>query len=309
MRCKETPVEQEARRIVRRYRIHIAAVLTALVGGYILLLLFVPMPTVLQVLPALLMPIAYGVALNLFVRKDVQDLLLTRLDAPLYQAVLERLNWHNLVPVLTAEYALGHFARVAAICRRELASERVLGKRCACLLYLAHCAFDCGDDAGLREICAQYDAELGTAPPQGRAKISARLPRMDFYRAYANRDDAFCTNYAARSPKTCWEDISLCFVRARLALRQGDAISANVCFSTIAERAPKLHFSALAAYGLTAIASGLPYAVPPVPSVDENLPRFPGRRVRGATIFLQMLGWLGIVCGALLLAGVRWGKL
>lgn len=224
-------------------------------------------------------------------RKCVLDVLNDKLEADEYLATiyLGKFDTPAATWQLLGEYYCGHYANVVGICKQKLAEPKVSKRNTYIYLtYLANVYFEMGDDQNLRSVLEKYQACLITEKPKVQAKYKKQFLRMAFYEAYLNGDREKCEAWLNQSTPVKLNAYHRTYIKARLALWDGDWDEARGCFESLACEVPQLCYGKLAMHWLQNDDRQATYAecFSPVADVQVNLFPSPHRKIRKVLIWV-----------------------
>ena len=105
----------------------------------------------------------YRLAFYFMSVKDFMFPLSLRLDAPLHYELVKqgKIAAYSAVFQIQAEYFVGHYANVIALCYEKLNDKRVNKRwKYYYLSYLANTYFDLGEEERLHEVCDRFYGEI-----------------------------------------------------------------------------------------------------------------------------------------------------
>ena len=265
--------------------------------------------SIVSVLLFFLAALVIGIGLNLFAQKKwVLSTLVKDLDAPLYYEIIKTGRFYNHLAIehLQAEFYMGNYSNVLAICNQKLADPKVTKKYGYFYIFYLACVYFRTDDRDrLQQACQQMEAFLANtkAKPSGAGADFVEV--FQFYNAYLRSDWDACEKWLDSNPrKTEFACVNNDYLRARVALEKGEIDKAKELFKTVMQRAPKLHLSTHAAHALEAIEAGRPYGEgidPVAPTENFMLPVAPKSK-KAVSVWL----WVIIMCTFLSIVYLKW---
>lgn len=201
-----------------------------------------------------------AVALVLF-RKMISGTILDQLDAPLYSEIVRqgKIYVPSAIYQMQAEYYLGNYENVIAICNRKLAEKRVSKKyKYYYLAFLANCYFDIGNEEKTKESCDFFYQSV--AKEKHNKRIIKQFSVFEFIQGYLKRDFDICNQYIHKhhSPIKL-SQTAIEFKKARIALVRGEKDEAKIHFQKITKYAPLLNYAILSEKALQAIEEDYEY--------------------------------------------------
>ncbi len=298
-------IRDTARKLLRRFKTYNLIIFllffTTLVLVGIFAELWVLVPTIVAVyfgakgiLPALSRKMLYGA-------------LMDSVDAPLFYELTRQypLVDRSGFVLLDAEYAVGLYGNVIALCERNLNDGKLSAKYgYGYYSYLANVYFDIDDTDALRSVCDRFDEWVASAKPSKREKISKYIHSMSFYRCYLERDYAGCRQFLSAPQSIKLYQMITSYRKGRLSLLEGNPDIAVSHFEAASSLSETCHLYTLSQNGLRAIHDGIPYrdTLEPVVRNDNYVAPRPSRvplffsRVNSLICILLFIGWLCLVC-------------
>ena len=267
--------EQKAKAILKKHRIFgnlLTIWLAAMLVGIFLLI----SDLLGNVLCITLCYVFYRLAFYFMSVKDFMFPLSLRLDAPLHYELVKqgKIAAYSAVYQIQAEYFVGHYANVIALCYEKLNDKRVNKRwKYYYLSYLANTYFDLGEEERLREVCDRFYREL--ASERKRERIFKRFRGFSFFSTYLNRNFEACDQYLQeKTEKNPLLRINSLHLKARVAWLKGDTESAKASFEAVIAEAPLLHYAKLSDAALKAMENGTEYreAIKPVLETETPAP-------------------------------------
>jgi len=263
---------------------------------------FSHLPSIVVVLIALAGGLIFGVWASIFANKKwIISTLIQDLDAPLYYEIVKTGRFYSNVAIdhLQAEFFMGNYSNVVAICNQKLADPKIAKKYGYIYIsYLARVYFRTGDNARLQQACEQMQAFLATAKSKPSKNVKAFIEVIQFYRAYLLRDWDACEKWLdSNPPKTEFARVDNDHTRARVALEKGEIDKAKELFQAVVQRAPKLSYATHAAHALEAIEANRPYSEgiePVVPNESFTLP-IPPKSSKGVAVLIWVIFFIVIL--------------
>lgn len=216
----------------------------------------------------------YLLAFYFMSMKDVMFPLTLRLDAPLHYELVKqgKLVAISAIYQIQAEYFVGHYANVIALCYEKLKDTRVNKRwRYYYLSYLANTYFDLGEEERLREVCDRFYGEI--ASERNKERVFKRFRGFSFFSTYLNRNFEACDQYLQeKTEKNPLLRINSLYLKARVAWLKGDTESAKASFEAVIAEAPLLHYAKLSEAALKAMENGTDYRETIKPLLETETP-------------------------------------
>ncbi len=193
--------------------------------------------------------------------KMIYRTLLDQLDAPLYNEIVKqgKIYVPSTIFQMQAEYYLGNYGNVIAICHRKLATKQVAKKyKYYYMTFLANCYFDTGDEEKLRDVCDAFYQSV--AKEKRGERFIKRYSVFEFIQSYLTRNFDACNQYIQKRRssikliKTATD-----FKKAYIALANGEKDAAKIQFRAIVKKAPFLNYAMLSEKALQSIEEGYEY--------------------------------------------------
>ena len=262
-----------AKQYVKSYRRFIA------VGFIILVALWLVLYNVVFQKSFIGLPLAYACpALTVFAlkiyasNKYLNAPLSNDLNAPLYYEIITTGKFYDRTArvYLQAEYFMGHYENVIAICNQMLAKPKTKRKLYySYVTYLANVCYNLGDRENLQKICQQVSVFLADEKPRVKKRLARFIKRLQFYDDYLEQNWDACENYlAANVGTTALSHIVNLYDKAHVALAKGELDRAKVFFAEV-QKAQGLCYADHATHALEAIEADRPYSEGIEP-VNEN---------------------------------------
>lgn len=230
--------------------------------------------------------------------KDLFSHLNMKMDAPLYYALVKHGKFCHASAVyqIQAEYFIGNYTNVIALCNRKLGEKRLAKHfQYHYFYYLANTYFNLGEDEKLREICDLFYQKLATE--RKKDKIFKRFADFSFFSIYLNRNFEACEQHLNKVQKIPLVLADVAFSKARVALLKGETEEAKNYFKKVIAEAPLLHYADLSKAALQAMENGMEYQEAMVPFAEKESPKplTPPAVASGLPIFQKIMTVILIV--------------
>ena len=265
--------EQKAKAILKKHRLF-GVLLTVWLAAMLVGIFLLISDLLGKVLCITLCYVLYRLAFYFMSMKDFMFPLTLRLDAPLHYELVKqgKIAAYTAVFQIQAEYFVGHYANVIALCYEKLNDKRVNKRwKYYYLSYLANTYFDLGEEERLREVCDRFYREL--ASERKRERIFKRFRGFSFFSTYLNRNFEACEQYLQeKTEKNPLFRINVMYLKARTAWLKGDTDTAKTAFEAVVAEAPLLHYAKLSEAALKAMENGTDYRETIKPILETETP-------------------------------------
>ena len=252
-----------AKQYVKKYRSFFIIGCIAFLALWLVLFNFVFQKSLLALLFAYaLLALAVFVLKFYAANKWLKGPLLNDLNAPLYYEIITTGKFYDRTAFayLQAEYFVGNYDNVIAICNQKIGKARTPKKHYyTYVTYLANVCYNIGDRESLQKICQQVKGFLSNEKPKTRKRLARFLKRLQFYDDYLGENWDACNKFLLENAGvTTLSHITNFYDRAHVALAKGELDQAKIFFQEV-QKAPLLCYANHATHALEAIETGRPY--------------------------------------------------
>ncbi len=195
----------------------------------------------------------FAVSSHVIMNRCVHSILIKELDAQTYLEVLSRPPFKRSSATwrLWAEFWCGNYHNAVNLCQEKLANPKAArGHWNEYHVLLANVYFDMGEMENCRLVLEEYQRFLAQEPPKKQERLRAMTPRMVFYDLYLKQDWEACAQWVNQPIAGALNQYGRLWLRAKMALAQGNTEEARGYCQTLAGEIPQLNYGKLAAMTL-----------------------------------------------------------